>query len=236
MSYATEGYVIRGGLPLELLEGVRTVLADALRRIGDEPVSGDLNALIAQREAQDHDLVYQASNFVGSSLAAYRLVEAVSEVVERETGCSNLHIMPTTVAIQQPDDGRFDYKWHQETSFYPWTDNVINVWIPLQPTRVGNGTMFVLPGSQQGGRRDAEQYFSYGQFRQIECEADDGELATEVPMELALGEYVIFDGNLVHRSDGNHGEHPRLVAIMRFLPADDLKKLRPLYKALSYED
>jgi len=37
-------------------------------------------------------------------------------------------------------------------------------------------------------------------------------------------------------SDSNHGEFPRLVAIMRFLPSGDLKKLRPLYKALSYED
>lgn len=233
MSYANDGYEVISGLDTSLIAGVKAVLADALRRIGDDEIDGDLSELILQREAQDHALVYQASNFVGSSLAAYRLVQAVSGQVEASTGAKNLHVMPVTVAVQLPSDERFDYKWHQETSFYPWAEDVINVWLPIQPTRVGTGTMFVMPGSHKGGRKPAEHYFSHESFRQIECAVDD--VARETPMELEVGQYVIFDGNTVHRSDGNHGSLPRIVVIMRFIGADTLKKIRPLYKALSYE-
>lgn len=236
MSYRSEGYEIISGLAPALLEGMRVTLTDALSRIGDETVAGDLPTLIARREAEDHALVYQASNYVGSSLAAYRLVEAVAADVERATGFADLHVMPVTISIQLPSDERFDYKWHQETAFYPWTKDVINVWVPLQPTRTGTGTMVVIPGSHARGQREADQYFSHESFRQIECDPNPTELASQTPMELDEGQYVIFDGNTVHRSDANAGSMPRIVAIMRFIPSLSVRRPRPLYKALSYED
>lgn len=79
----------------------------------------------------------------------------------------------------------------------------------------------------------ADHYMTNGVFRQIECAVEDQ--AQEVPMELDVGQYVVFDGNTVHRSDGNHGTLPRVVVIMRFIGANSLAKIRPLYKALSYE-
>src|SRR5690606_20955700 len=145
-----------------------------LRRIGDNRIDGDVSSLLLQREAEDHALVYQASNFVGSSLAAYRMVEAIAPEVEAVSGLSNLHVMPVTVAVQMPSDERFDYKWHQESSYYPWAEDIINVWVPLQPTRVGSGTMVMVPGSHREGRLPADHYLTNGVFRQIEC-AVDGE-------------------------------------------------------------
>jgi ectoine hydroxylase-related dioxygenase (phytanoyl-CoA dioxygenase family) len=236
MSYASEGYEIVSALNPKFLQDMRAALTDALSRIGSRVIEGDLSQLIRQREAEDHDLVYKASNYVGSSLAAYRIVEAVSGEVERVTGFKDLHVMPVTISIQLPSDERFDYKWHQETAFYPWADNIINVWIPLQPTRVGTGTMSVIPKSQRGGLRNADQYFSHGSFRQIECAPTETEIESQVFMELDEGQYVIFDGDTVHRSDGNSGSAPRIVAIMRFIPSHSISVPRPLYKALSYED
>lgn len=234
MTYADNGYEVISGLDPRLIENVKSVFADALHRIDNNVINGDLSELILQREAQDHSLVYQASNFVGSSLAASRLVVAVSAQVEASCNATNLHVMPPTVAVQLPKDERFDYKWHQESAFYPWAGQVISVWLPLQPTRVGNGTMLIIPGSHKQGAKSARQYFSHEAFRQIECAVDDPDIA--VPMELDVGQYVVFDGNIVHCSDGNRGTLPRLVVIMRFIASDSLKRVRPLYKALPYEE
>jgi ectoine hydroxylase-related dioxygenase (phytanoyl-CoA dioxygenase family) len=236
---ASDGYVIvRGAVPLTILGEVREALSDGLMKIGEPTERASLDDLLFRREAQDHDHVYQASNFVGSSMAAYRLIahSDVTGIVEEVTGAGNLHVMPMTVSIQFPDDPRYDYKWHQEGSFYPWAPRVINAWVPLvRPTSVNSGTMFVLPGSHRRGQRSAETYYSHQKFRQMECGVTDEETAREVPMELELGDFVIFDADLVHRSELNHSSLPRLVCILRYIPMNTLQRARPLYKALSFE-
>lgn len=237
--FASDGYtIVRNTVPLTALAQVRETLMDGLTRIAEPVQATGLDELLAVREAQDHDHVYQASNFVGSSVAAYRLIaeSGVTGLVEEITGSSNLHVMPMTISVQLPSDARFDYKWHQESSFYPWAPGVINAWIPLvRPTSPQSGTMFILPGSHRRGLREAETYFSNGKFRQIECGVTDAEAATQLPMELDVGDFVIFDGNLVHRSHSNTSQLPRLVCILRYIPMSTLQKVRPLYKALSYE-
>jgi len=238
--FASDGYtIVRNAVPHTALAEVRDALTDGLRRIA-EPVNGaSLDELLTRRETENHDYVYQASNFVGSSIGAYRLIadSGVTGLVEQVTESSNLHIMPMTVSVQFPSDSRFDYEWHQEGSFYPWAPAVINAWIPLvRPTSRESGTMFVLPGSHRRGLRPAETYFSHGKFRQIECGVTDEEAATEVPMELDVGDFVIFDANLVHRSHPNSSQLPRLVCILRYIPMSTLDRVRPLYKALSYEE
>jgi ectoine hydroxylase-related dioxygenase (phytanoyl-CoA dioxygenase family) len=238
--FARDGYaIVRGAVPPAALAEVREALSEGLLRIGEPIGAAPLEQLLMQREAQNHDYVYQASNFVGSSVAAYRLIAAsgVSGMVEQITGARDLHIMPMTVSVQFPSDSRFDYKWHQEGSFYPWAPGVINAWVPLvRPTSRETGTMFVLPRSHQRGLRGAETYFSHAKFRQIECGVTDEEAATEVPMELDLGDFVIFDANLVHRSHANHSKLPRLVCILRYIPTSTLATVKPLYKALSFEE
>lgn len=237
--FARDGFtIIRNAVALETLAEVRKVLCDGLRKVGDSTIDGSLDEMLLRREAEDHDHVYQASNFVGSSVAAYRLVAApgVTDVVERTTGWDDLHVMPMTVSVQFPGDTRYDYKWHQESSFYPWAPRLVNAWIPLvRPTLKDGGTMYVIPGSHQRGSREAESYFSHQTFRQIECGVTDEEEQRQIPMELDLGDYVIFDANLVHRSHSNSADVPRLVCILRYIPTDCLDRIRPLYKALSFE-
>jgi len=233
---SNDGYsIIRGALSSALLDDLLDVLRDALSRSGKR-TQGTLDDLIIAREAEDHGLIYSASNFVGSSLAAYRLITEVAPEVERMTGRRDLHVMPLTVSVQLPADSRFDYAWHQESAFHPWADEVINVWIPLQrPTRADTGTMFVIPGSHHDGKRDAQLYFSHEKFLQLEPVCTANEEGRQIPMELEVGDYVIFDGNLIHRSEPNGGDLPRMVAILRFISAAAMAKPRPLYKALSYE-
>jgi ectoine hydroxylase-related dioxygenase (phytanoyl-CoA dioxygenase family) len=238
--FARHGYtIIRGAVPLDSLAEVREALTEGLARIGEPIERASLDELLERRESQDHDHVYQACNFVGSSVAACRLIATpgVTGIVEQVTGARDLHVMPMTISTQFPNDARYDYKWHQEGSFYPWAPQVINAWIPLvRPTRPDSGTMFVLPGSHSRGLRDAATYFSHEKFRQIECGVTEEEAATEIPMELELGDFVIFDANLVHRSHANNSRDARLVCILRYIPMSSLSKVKPLYKALSYDD
>ena len=239
--YAAEGYILKKGVISEdLCSDICETLRMALIGKRTEDAALDLDALLMKRESEDHDLVYRAVNMVGSSFSAYRFLamSGIAGLVEGVSGIarSKLHFMPMAIQAQLPSDERFDYKWHQESRFYPWCPTVINLWVPLlRPTTVATGTMTLIPRSHIGGAREAGTYFSYKKFRQIEPSVAEDEESRAISIEAAPGDCLMFDANTIHGTKPNQSALPRLVGIIRAINSDDLDEFRPLYKALSFD-
>jgi hypothetical protein len=199
----------------------------------------DLDQLILHRESQDHQMVYNAALSLGSSAGALRLM-ASSRLFDfvAEAGGSDIeafHAMPLMVNIQLPSDDRFDYKWHQESTFYPWCPDILSVWFPLlRRSSAELGTMSIAPRTHAGGQREPTREMQ-GKFLQLISPISEQELEQQMTVEINPGDAIIFDSNLVHRSQANTGTVPRLTGIGRFVNMRTQPSFRPLYKALSYE-
>jgi ectoine hydroxylase-related dioxygenase (phytanoyl-CoA dioxygenase family) len=237
-SFQSQGYVIAEDcFPRLYLSRVAEVLWTVLAKgTDDEDLS--LEALIQKREIEDHRKVFEAALSVGSSLAATELVgrsQLISIAAELyDVSPKHLHAMPLHVAIQMPHVTTWDYEWHQESAFYPWVPDILNVWFPLtHPSRVESGTMAVIPGSHGAGKRQAHTRDAQS-FIQIIPEMEAGEEERAIPMLTEPGNAVLFHADMLHKSLPNMGMVPRLTGVLRIVNHKSMKRWKPLIKALGY--
>jgi len=124
-----------------------------------------------------------------------RLVGVLTEVIG-----PNVKLMQSMLFIKST--GRPGQAWHQDESHIPTRDRSLTaVWIALEDATVDNGCLWVIPGSharsvlyttreQDDIRFDCtDEAYGFG-YREQDA----------VPVELAAGSALVFDGHLLHRS------------------------------------
>lgn len=231
-SYADDGYLTaKGAFSTGLLEELKQSLRSVLEKNGRESEANDpqqtLEELILMREGEAHSLVYNASQSVGSSAAGYMLLgkSGILETVAKATGAElqNLHLTPMYLIVQLPNDERFDYVWHQDRAYYPWAQDMVTLWFPVnRATTKHTGTISLIPGSHRSGLRTADTTFRHGFFRQIESPIETSETNGEVFMELEAGDCCIMHGDTVHRSVSNRADSPRIAGVVRIVNIGNL--------------
>ena len=223
-SYVEDGYAIAeqvfkpGHLAL-LCDGLRSVLNKSAKNDASE-ADCPLDDLIMKREAEDHSLVYNAAQSVGSSAATYQVLGAsdIFDVISAITGFekASLHLMPMYLIIQLPSDERFDYTWHQDGTYYPWCKDFLTLWFPVnRSVNRETGTISLIRGSQRDGPRESETFLRHGYFKQMQSKLREGELERQDVLEMDLGDCCIMSGNAVHCSIANRTASPRIAAVLR---------------------
>ncbi|GAA2110559.1 phytanoyl-CoA dioxygenase family protein [Actinomadura alba] len=130
------------------------------------------------------------------------IVEPLTEIIG-----PNLKSMQSMLFIKS--EGRPGQAWHQDEMFIPTRDRSLTAaWIALDDATVENGCLWVLPGSHRRGvlypNRDHDDprydctVESYG-FPYSDADA--------VPVEMAAGSVLLFNGYLLHKSLPNTGRH-----------------------------
>jgi len=106
--------------------------------------------------------------------------------------------------LKPPAIGR-EKGWHQDTAYFSVVpiDAVLGIWVALDPAHEGNGCLEVLPGGHRGGPLRHEHAG--------ECRIAPGrlDLAATVPVVLAPGDAVVFNGLLPHGSKPNRSAERR---------------------------
>jgi hypothetical protein len=248
-TYANDGYVIAKQIfSASSLEALRQSLGSVLSKgetnqnqHGNLGSAGDLNYLILKREAEDHSLVYKASQSIGSSATGYQLLGAsgIIDEIARVTGFEvpNIHLMPMYFITQLPRDERFDYVWHQDGAYYTWAKEMLTLWFPVnRATKKETGTISVLPGSHISGLRPTETRVRSESFRQYESRLEENEAERETVLELDLGDCCIMHGDTVHRSVANRSTTPRIAGLLRVvnmasLPAYERERFYCVHKS-----
>lgn len=231
------GYVLlRDAIPIKQLQAV----AAELHRLVTHPIESK-NALaydILQLESRSHQSVYNASITVGSSLAAYELIcasQIKSYAAMAQFGTDyGLHVTPLHVDIQIPGSNKWDWEWHSEDQYYPWAPEILNVWFPiLGPTVAGKtGTIGLIPGSHTRAQVNTKS-MARGTLR-IETAVSPKEEKSELQIEAAPGDLLLFHRTLIHRTCPNNSDAPRVTGILRVINEAAMKENRVLYKALSF--
>jgi ectoine hydroxylase-related dioxygenase (phytanoyl-CoA dioxygenase family) len=223
-SYVEDGYAIAkqvfkpGDLAL-LCDGLRSVLNKSAKNDASE-AGCPLDDLIMKREAEDHGLVYNAAQSVGSSAATYQVLGAseIFDVISAITGFekASLHLMPMYLIIQLPSDERFDYTWHQDGTYYPWCKDFLTLWFPVnRSVNQKTGTISLIRGSHRDGPRESETFLRHGYFKQMQSKLREGELERQDVLEMDLGDCCIMSGNAIHCSIANRTASPRIAGVLR---------------------
>jgi hypothetical protein len=114
------------------------------------------------------------------------------------------------------------HPFHQDGAYFPFEplDQVVGVWIPLDPADARNGSLCVVPGSHRDeirGHRPIEGVNAGAFAAPAEDDADAHERS--VTFDLNPGDCVIFHPHLLHRTGGNPTQRHRRVVTLHMASA-----------------
>ncbi|HET6467118.1 MAG TPA: phytanoyl-CoA dioxygenase family protein [Geminicoccaceae bacterium] len=110
--------------------------------------------------------------------------------------------------------------WHQDSTYWGLSHpDVVTAWLAFTPSTPESGCMRVVPGSHhkdQIPHKDtfaAENMLSRGQEVAVEVDEQDA-----VDIVLQPGEASLHHVRLIHGSEPNRADHPRIGYAIRYLP------------------
>jgi ectoine hydroxylase-related dioxygenase (phytanoyl-CoA dioxygenase family) len=168
---------------------------------------------------------------------AHRLVtsDALLNVVEDLLG-GDILIDGTLVFYKPPQDSSY-VSWHQDSVYSDWhLTPSTSAWIALTASRRANGCMRAIPGSHQLGLiahanvRDDSNLLVRGE--QVSTVDEAG----AVDVVLQPGEVSFHESTLVHGSNPNTSDEPRIGFIVRFVTDQIKKRDRPLLRVRGAAD
>jgi ectoine hydroxylase-related dioxygenase (phytanoyl-CoA dioxygenase family) len=125
------------------------------------------------------------------------------------------------VLIGLPDDKRLAYDWHQESNYMPGLSPVVNFWFPVfEPATRNNGAMSVLVGSHRSGRLGyTKRRLANDSYTDLVPDGIDAlqKQYTEYHCLAAPGDLVVFEADLIHRSNRNQTARTRFSGVVRLL-------------------
>jgi phytanoyl-CoA hydroxylase len=166
----------------------------------------------------------------------HKLSPVMADLVSHPRTVANLVevIGPDVKAMQSmmfvKAEGKPGQAWHQDEYFIPTRDRSLTaVWIALDDATVSNGCLWVLPGSHQPGVIYPERQIDDNRF---DCTSEAYRFPyrdeDSVPVEVAAGSAVIFNGYLLHRSLPNTAAGSlRRAVVNHYMSAQSLLPWRP---------
>jgi ectoine hydroxylase-related dioxygenase (phytanoyl-CoA dioxygenase family) len=151
---------------------------------------------------------------------AYRLAttEALLDAVESLLG-PDLVVDGTLVFYKPPHDSSYA-SWHQDSVYSGWhLTPSVSAWIALTPSERRNGCMRVVPGSHRDGMLDHDTVVGDPDLlnRRGERLRTDVDESQAVDVILQPGEMSLHHTNVVHGSNPNGSDGPRIGFIVRFV-------------------
>jgi non-haem Fe2+, alpha-ketoglutarate-dependent halogenase len=144
--------------------------------------------------------------------------KALLDVVEAILG-NDILVYGTLVLAKEPRDLRYA-SWHQD-SFYSGLHLTpsTSVWIALTPSHEANGCMRMIPGSHKLGALDHENvsedpHLLNRRGERIKMSVDESEA---VDVVLRPGQMSLHQSTIVHGSNANTSDEPRIGFIIRFV-------------------
>ena len=178
-------------------------------------VGKELHEGIAALEEVDHKFISDIYDTISSIPQFLRITSKVeiSEYINQLTGRdlgSPTFIDQSKCRIDQPlDPYKRKVPWHQEMVYYVPGSDFVQTWAPLiVDATVSNGTIEICPGSHD---EIAKQSYHEGEGDDYRYIVDDDVVKKYNPIsvEMKLGQFMIFNAKLIHRSGTNESNKVR---------------------------
>jgi chlorinating enzyme len=208
--------------------------ADEIRNLQQETVRicrgelGEVGGVIPAGPAESDDDVirkylcvhfpHKISDLMFEVLSHPSIVNVLTSVIGPNVKC-----MQSMLFIKA--SGKPGQAWHQDEIYIPTRDrSLTGAWIAMDDAHVGNGCLWVLPGSH---RRGVLYNMEWHGDRRFDCshEAQNFPYSNDdaVPVEVKAGSIVFFNGYLLHRSLPNHATSGyRRALVNHYMSAESL--------------
>ena len=161
---------------------------------------------------------HKTSQLMHDFTAHPRIVDVLTRVIGPNVKC-----MQSMLFIKSA--GMPGQAWHQDEDYIPTRDrSLTGAWIALDDAHVGNGCLWVIPGSHRPGVLWPQ---AVQNDRRFDCTAESYGFPytedDEVPVEVRAGSIVFFNGYLLHRSLPNVTESGyRRALVNHYMSAESL--------------
>ena len=164
---------------------------------------------------------------------AYRLAtdEQLLNAVETILG-PDLVVDGTLVFYKPPHDASYA-SWHQDSVYSGWhLTPSVSAWIALTPSERSNGCMRAIPGSHKDGLLEHDNVLDDPNLlnrrgERIRMDVDESQA---VDIVLQPGEISLHHTNIVHGSNPNGSDGPRIGFIVRFVTSKTTNRERPVMR------
>lgn len=196
---------------------------------------GELDSLINNREdgsVKRLDRLHLSFDWARRLVTNKKLLDVIEAVLG-----GDILVYGTLVLAKPPQDSSYA-SWHQD-SFYSGLDlsPSTSAWIALTPSNPANGCMRVIPGSHKLGSLNhvnvSDPNLLNRRGERIDTAVEESE-AQDV--RLCPGEMSLHHSNIVHGSNPNTSDEPRIGFIVRFVTSRFTNKDWPLLRVRGKTD
>jgi hypothetical protein len=176
-------------------------------------------------DKEDPALLYRIYQYSHHTLAVNGMRQACLALARLFLPGDGIYIdIDSSVIFNLPRDTRLTWTWHQESAYHTHIARSLGFWYPmLRPATVANGTMSVLKGSHKLGLLPCTTHKPRADGATSLVPVDIDRLAREYPevhCVTDVGDVVMFDSHLIHRSNFNSSETPRFTGLARLALID----------------
>ena len=178
-------------------------------------VGKELHEGITALEQVDHKFISDIYDTICCTPQFLRITTKaeISQCINQLTGHdldNPMYVDQSKCRIDQPlDPYKRKVPWHQEIVYYVPRSDFIQTWAPLiVDATVANGTIEICPGSHG---EIAKQSYHEGEDDYYKYVVDDDVIKKYNPIsvEMKLGQLLIFNSKLIHRSGNNQSNQVR---------------------------
>jgi hypothetical protein len=183
--------------------GLRDRLAESEAKLGFKLTPG-------RRENQRPHLLFP---WLDGLVRHERILDAVEDVIGPDILCWGAGFF-----AKEAGDGTF-VSWHQDATYWGLSSpDVVTAWVAFTPSVPKSGCMRVVPGTHRRQLAHADSFgeknlLSRGQ--EVEAEVDERDA---VDIVLQPGEFSLHHVLIVHGSEPNRAEWPRIGFAIRYIP------------------
>jgi ectoine hydroxylase-related dioxygenase (phytanoyl-CoA dioxygenase family) len=182
-----------------------------------------LNEIFEEHLADKGELLsdeLDTPHFRDPRLLDFLLSDEALDLVEPFIG-PNIALWSSHFISKDPYTGRAT-PWHEDSAFWQGRlssyDNIITIWLALDPANRENGCMRVVPGSHRNGFSEYETVDSVRNT--FDRQAKDVDESQAVYFELAAGECSLHDSRIMHGAAANTSPRRRCGYTMRYFATD----------------
>jgi len=161
-------------------------------------------------------------HFTEKRLFDFLLANEVLDIVEDLIG-PNIGLWSSHFICKEAFSGNRT-PWHEDSAYWEGRfdryDNIVTVWLAIDPSKLENGCMGVIPGTHDNGFSDYVDLNTEHKIFNLEINEDDMELDKVVWFELPKNYYSLHDSRIIHGANANNSNLRRTGYTMRYFNTD----------------
>jgi ectoine hydroxylase-related dioxygenase (phytanoyl-CoA dioxygenase family) len=171
----------------------------------------------ARGETRGDDL--HVPHFHDPRLLEFLLADEVLDLVEPLIG-PDIALFSSHFIAKEPLIGRAT-PWHEDSAYWNGRfdryDQIVTIWLAIDPTDAANGAMKVIPGTHRHGFSQYEAVDGTDHTFPEEIRAGSFDPSQAVTFELHPNECSLHDGRIIHGADANRSPRRRTGYTMRYI-------------------